>query len=85
MTFTCEDMIRYLSDYVDNDLDADLTKAAQEHLATCQNCRVVLDSTRKTILLYKEQGAVVQLPSGRKNALYERLAAIYRAKGETSD
>ena len=80
MKFTCEDLVRYLSDYLDNELDEALVSAAQEHLATCHNCRVVLDSTQKTIRLYKDQGSFVQIPSGRKNALYEQIAAAYHGR-----
>jgi anti-sigma factor RsiW len=77
ITLTCEDLVKYLSDYLDHHLDEDLTQAAQAHLATCDNCRVVLDSTQKTILLYREQGQAIQLPTGRKHALYEHLAETF--------
>ncbi len=79
MTLTCEDLVAHLSDYLDGELDEELNRAAREHLATCENCRVVLDSTHKTILLYREQGQIVQIPSGRKNALYDRIAAAFAA------
>ncbi len=85
MKFTCEDLVRYLSDYLDNELDEALTQAAREHLATCENCRVVLDTTQKTILLYKEKGTAVLLPPGRKNALYEQIAAAFREKSDRTD
>lgn len=80
MKITCEDLVKYLSDYLEQELDEDLTRAAEEHLATCDNCRVVLDSTRKTIHLYKEHGAVVQIPSGRKSELFDRIAGAFLAK-----
>lgn len=77
MNITCEDLVLHLSAYLDGELDEELTAAAQDHLATCENCRVVLDSTQKTILLYKQQGQVVKIPSGRKNALYDQIAAAF--------
>jgi len=43
----CEDLLQYLSDYIDQELDEELTAEAQEHLATCHNCRVVLDTTQQ--------------------------------------
>ncbi len=48
---TCDELVSYLSDYIDQDLDDDLTAAAQQHLVTCQNCRVVLHTTRRVIEL----------------------------------
>ncbi len=77
ITVTCQELVQYLSDYLDHYLDEELTQAAQAHLATCDNCRVVLDSTQKTILLYREQGQAIQLPNGRKHALYEQLAGAF--------
>lgn len=79
MTFTCEDLVTHLSEYLDGELDEALSRAAQEHLANCANCRVVLDSTRKTILLFREHGQVVQIPSGRKDGLYNKIAAAFAA------
>jgi anti-sigma factor RsiW len=79
MTITCEDLVTHLSDYLDGELGDELAQAARRHLANCENCRVVLDSTRKTILLYRKQGQVTQIPSGRKNGLYSRIAAAFAA------
>lgn len=68
----CEQLIRYLSDYIDNNLDEALRQDAEEHLRTCHNCHVVLDSTRKTILFYK--GSSRQpIPAPRRERLFDRL------------
>lgn len=76
----CEDLLSYLSDYIDGNLNEELSAAAQAHLATCQNCRVVLDSTQKAILLYREYGQVQEIPAGRRDALYDRIAKAFSAK-----
>lgn len=70
----CEQLVHYLSDYIDNTLDDALAAEARAHLSTCHNCRVVLDSTQRTILLYREQGQQQVIPPTRGRALYERLA-----------
>lgn len=77
MNLRCEDLLNYLSAYIDGELDAQLSAAAREHLATCQNCSVVLDSTQRTILLYREQGQVEVLGGTRREALYARIAAAF--------
>lgn len=82
MNITCEELVKYLSDYLENELDTELAQAAEEHLATCENCRVVLDSTRKTILLYKQHGAVVQIPARRKGALFDQIARAFAEKDQ---
>ncbi|MBL8164756.1 MAG: zf-HC2 domain-containing protein, partial [Anaerolineae bacterium] len=47
----CKEVIAYLSDYIDRNLSDELTADIREHIATCRNCHVVLDSTQQTILL----------------------------------
>lgn len=79
---TCEQLLDYLSDYIDNQLDADLTQAAQEHLATCDNCRVVLTSTQQMILLYREQGKQRVIPADRQQSLYQQLKVAFEQKDE---
>ncbi|MFQ6615190.1 MAG: anti-sigma factor family protein [Fidelibacterota bacterium] len=72
----CDDLIQYLSDYMDHNLDEELTAEAREHLATCQNCRVVLDTTQRTISLFRKQGER-RIPAGRRQGLYERLQQVF--------
>jgi len=68
----CEELVRYLSDYIDNNLNEELRADAQEHLATCRNCHVLLDTTRLTTALYRSRGDQV-LPPTRRSDLYEKI------------
>ena len=79
-SLTCEQLVEYLSDYIDNNLDEDFTIAAQEHLATCQNCRVVLDSTQQMIVLYRQQEQQKIMPSDRQQKVYSRLEAAFKQR-----
>lgn len=81
---TCEELLRYLSDYIDQNLDEELTAAAQEHLASCQNCRVVLDTTQQTIFLYREQGTR-QIPAARRQRLFDRLQEAFLQKDSSPE
>lgn len=83
MNLTCEHLVQYLSDYIDGDLDEELREAAQRHLATCENCRVVLDTTQKTILFYREQGRQETIPMARREALFDRIAAAFAESQNT--
>jgi predicted anti-sigma-YlaC factor YlaD len=49
---TCRSLLGFLSDFVDGDLSEDLCREIENHAAECQNCRVVIDTLRRTISLY---------------------------------
>jgi predicted anti-sigma-YlaC factor YlaD len=76
---TCEELVSYLSAYLDQELDEELTAAAREHLATCSNCRVVLHTTQKVIQLGLAQYQVA-LPASRRERLYSRLRQAFLAQ-----
>ena len=72
----CEELVQDLSDYIDQNLDDELVAEAQEHLATCDNCRVVLDTTQQTIFLFRKQGKQT-IPAGRRQRLFEQLQTAF--------
>jgi len=76
----CETLVRHLSAYLDGELTDPLNEAARQHLATCQNCRIVLDSTRKTILLSRQERLSSSLSLARRQALYSQLVALLQGK-----
>jgi anti-sigma factor RsiW len=53
----CQELIAQLSGFLDGELDAALCQAIERHLATCRYCRVVVDTTEKTLLLYRDAPA----------------------------
>jgi anti-sigma factor RsiW len=48
----CRKLLKDLSDYVDGELDQALCVEIERHMDECDNCRVVVDTLRKTVLLY---------------------------------
>ena len=72
----CEQLVQYLSDYIDQNLDEELVAEAQEHLATCHNCQVVLDTTQQTIFLFREQGKRT-IPAQRRQRLFNQLQEAF--------
>lgn len=68
----CEELLQYLSDYIDQELNEALIAEAQDHLATCHNCRVVLDSTQQTIFLFRDQGKRT-IPGQSRSRLFNQL------------
>jgi len=72
----CNDLLHYLSDYIDNNLDDDLVAEAQEHLATCHNCKVILDTTQQTIALMLQQEKRV-IPAHNRKKLFNQLQEAF--------
>jgi predicted anti-sigma-YlaC factor YlaD len=79
----CETLLQYLSDYIDKNLSEALSDAAQEHLRTCNNCKVVLSSTERMISLYREQGKAREIPEERQKVLYSQLEKAFLEKSAT--
>lgn len=69
---TCEELIQYLSAYIDHELDGELRHDAQEHLATCERCQIVLNTTQRLIFLGRGQQQRV-ISATQREHLYERL------------
>jgi anti-sigma factor RsiW len=50
----CTDFLAKLTDYFDGQIDPDLlAEVKAQHLGTCHHCEVVVDTTRKTIDVYR--------------------------------
>jgi anti-sigma factor RsiW len=56
MSHSCKEHLGELSDYLDGDLQPELCAEIERHLAECGNCRIVVDTLRKTIMLYRAYG-----------------------------
>jgi anti-sigma factor RsiW len=68
----CQDVIRDLSNYIDDGLDADLMQELESHLEDCVDCRLVVDQTKKTIEIFCDSEPV-ELPSDVRNRLHEAV------------
>ncbi len=51
---TCKALKAQLSEFIDGELDDALCQEIERHMESCDNCRIVVDSLRKTILLYRD-------------------------------
>ena len=54
---SCQDFITELGNLLDDDVAADVRESLQAHLAHCQSCQVLYDSTRKTLSIVTESGS----------------------------
>ena len=75
---TCKDFLHELSDYLDENLDADVRAKLEAHITECPNCWVIADTTRKTIKIYKGMEPYAMPPdveSRLMKALERKMAA----------
>ena len=63
-------MILTLNSYVDGELDSAVCSDIEAHLRVCPKCRVVVNTLKKTIQLYREDGQKTTLsPEARQRLL----------------
>jgi predicted anti-sigma-YlaC factor YlaD len=48
----CGELRAQLPDYLDGEAQETICRAIEEHLAGCDDCRVIVDTLKKTITLY---------------------------------
>jgi len=75
---TCKDFLNELSDYLDDALDPEVRARLHQHVTECPNCWVILDTTQKTIRVYKgmePQNIPTDLHSRLMSALQRKMAA----------
>ena len=54
---SCQDFITELGNLLDDDVAIEVRESLQAHLAHCQSCQVLFDSTRKTLRIVTESGS----------------------------
>jgi anti-sigma factor (TIGR02949 family) len=69
----CENLLGSLSDYLDGELNPQLCQEIEKHLAGCENCRVVLNTTKRTIDLVQAPAEKSDLPDEVRERLFKRL------------
>lgn len=66
----CHDLLESLSDYVDHDLNAEMCVEIERHLQNCENCRIVIDTLKKTVELYHTTTRRPDVPEDVRERLY---------------
>jgi anti-sigma factor (TIGR02949 family) len=75
---TCKEFMQELSDYLDATVDAELRRKLEAHISECPNCFVILDTTKKTIEVYKgvqAQPIPAEVHARLMKAVEKKLAA----------
>ena len=72
----CQEVVRQLSEYLDGELEADLIQSLEQHLSQCHDCRIIVDTTRKTIEIFCNSESL-PLPAPVHERLMKALAAKF--------
>lgn len=70
---SCKKLWESLSDYIDGELSEELCQKIEQHLAGCEHCRVVVDTTNKTIYLCHHDAQDTEMPADVRGRLFETL------------
>ena len=68
----CTDFLSKLTDYFDGNIDKELLAEVKEHLCQCHHCEVVVDTTRKTINIYRDN-EIYELEPGLRDRLHAAI------------
>ena len=73
----CNEVLEQLAEYLDDDAREELCQAIEAHLTRCHDCRLEVDTVKKTIVLYQVDKEV-PLPASVFAGLESVLAQEYR-------
>jgi anti-sigma factor RsiW len=68
----CKDMLESLSIYVEGEATPALCSKIERHLAGCADCRIVVDTLRKTMDIYRRLPRP-GMPEAARERLYKSL------------
>jgi len=68
----CQSLLEGISEYIDGTAKDEFCLELERHLSTCENCRVVVDTMKKTVYLY-QSSIESDMPSGVRERLFRSL------------
>ena len=77
----CRQLVDKISEYLDGELDPELVRELEHHLEHCEDCRIVVDTTRKTVEIFCNAE-----PAALPGNVHERLSQMFTQmflKGES--
>jgi len=79
---TCDEFFSEFGDYLENQVSEEVLNELEMHLAKCHTCRVLYDSSCKTVKLVTESSSF-ELPQSTSNAIVDRIMARLRANEDS--
>lgn len=75
----CSKYIQDIADYIDGEVDQALCTDLEKHLAGCENCRIMVDTLKQTVVLCRE-GKKESLPPEIESRLNNAIRARWEKK-----
>ena len=69
----CREFLNQVSDYLDDFIDPETCEELERHLNDCINCRIFVDTIKKTVYLYQKREEDIELPGGARERLFKVL------------
>ena len=79
----CKKYIQEIADYLDGEMDQVLCRELERHLKECDNCRIMVDTLRQTVVLCRE-GKPESLPPEIEAKLNQALRKQWDRKFDRS-
>lgn len=74
---TCQEFFAEFGDYLENHVSPEVRKELELHLSQCRACRVLYDSSRKTVKIVTESSSF-ELPESVSDPIIDRVMAKLR-------
>ena len=71
---TCSEFLALLDDLIDDSVSTEMRAELQAHLKGCEHCVITLNTTRKTIEIYRSH-EIYDLPPGLRERLHTAIMA----------
>ena len=71
---TCTEFLAMLDDMIDDTVTTRMRADLEEHLRGCEHCEVTLNTTRKTIQIYRSH-EIYEMPAGLRERLHAAIMA----------
>ena len=68
----CTEFLQELTDYLDGKISENLKIELDEHLHWCHECHVVMNTTKKTIEIYRDN-ELYELPEALRSRLHDAI------------
>jgi predicted anti-sigma-YlaC factor YlaD len=73
-SLSCDQLLGILTDYLDGQAREEVCREIEAHIVGCDNCRVVVDTTKKTIsLVHACDDMPINLPPEVRERLFRKL------------
>jgi len=71
---TCSEFLAMLDDMIDDAVTSNMRADLEEHLRDCEHCEVTLNTTRKTIQIYRSH-EIYEMPASLRERLHKAIMA----------